>query len=240
MKRDQTEQRDVFSVWTWMYQQSLCPICAVESRAWWAWEAQGKDHCEQSPERTYRQYLFCHRAQQELLSNVWKQARWPSTVFIWFCMVQCWQLALLSTSANSEFPLLLGSWACCKTWSNWIWRSRFVSRDFCGEIQRCKQFVEKTTECAVWSTNYPPTFFSTRWLSSSLLISIMNLCRRLINNLKGKRQKREMFLTSLDQQKWQTLFKHLCLHHEQAAIKSKDLTRLTITLHIRHRTRVEW
>lgn len=38
--------------------------------------------------------------------------------------------ACFFTSAKRELPLLLGSWACCRTWFSWIWRSLFASRDF--------------------------------------------------------------------------------------------------------------
>lgn len=48
----------------------------------------------------------------------------------------------VATSANKEFPLLLGSWACCRTWSNWICKSWLASRAFYTPKHVCFSTVD--------------------------------------------------------------------------------------------------
>lgn len=114
---------------------NLVPSCAAAAACWKHVVSAGTD--------TGPSYWSAVSPFQRVYPPTERDAYWSFHLFTFQKMLTHDRV---STSANREFPLLLGSWACCRTWSNWTWRSRFTSRDFCSMANTQDMTIQKQKE----------------------------------------------------------------------------------------------
>lgn len=153
---------------------------------------------------------------------------------LWTYRETCCQRKVWHTSANSEFPLLFGSWACWRTWSNSICRSLLASRDFCHYRER-KTKTEATTlllwKCLLCETKHAS-------LQQSRIQPTMQQVRASSEHIKCKLIFLDYYIVNLFWDQWKCLFKNFpgistpgvtAQHREQQTVTCLPLMHWTRT-----------